>query len=95
MTIGAATLGKGGVKKNAVKQFLEQTLAKKSLTQTMKDGVQPGGAAIDRMKKTGQNFTMPDMGLESSMLNPTKAGGGSLPAEGNRYQSNMGQTMYN
>ena len=50
MTIGAATLGKGGVKKNAVKQFLEQTLAKKSLTQTMKDGVQPGGAAIDRMK---------------------------------------------
>ena len=82
MTIGAATIGKGGVKKNAVKQFMEQTLAKKSLNQTLKDGA-PGGPGIDRMKHTGTNFTAPDMGMESS-LHPSK-GGGSLPAEGNRY----------
>ena len=92
MTIGAGTIGKSGAaKKNAVKQFLEQTLAKKSLTQTLKDGA-PGGPGIDRMKQTGTNFTAPDMGSES--LNPHKVSGGSLPAEGNRYNQNMGQTMY-
>ena len=45
------------------------------------------------MKQTGTNFTMPDMGMETTTLNPVK-GSGSLPAEGNRYQQNMGQTMY-
>lgn len=95
MVIGAATIGKGSAaKKHAVKQFLEQTMAKKSLTQQIgrESGV-PGTTAhtsVDRMKQTSIGFNVSD--IESSLIANTQTnGGGSLPANGNRYQS----TMYN
>ena len=85
MTIGATTINKtAAVKKNAVKQFLEQTLAKKSLTQQLKETSAPAPSTIENAQKTEMSFDMADH--ESNTLNPARGGGGSLPANANRYQ---------
>ena len=95
MTIGASVIQKNNAKKTAVKQFLEQSLGKKSLTQTLKQPHADGSLQVDRMKQTGTNFTMSDIKLDTSnALNSRKVEGSSLPVEGKRYPQHMGQTMY-